>query len=218
MPTRASSGQPFPTYHVVNRAVIGQLLFQDFGEYLAYVRILAQGVEPPVMAVEVFAFCLMPNHVHLLLRTPSEAHLSAFMQRLTMTHALRLRGWRGTRGRGAVYQGRFRASLVANDAYFYRAVRYVERNPVRAGLVNRVEDWMWSSASPIATLQGITLAPWPIPRPVHWQAYVNGVEPQEELDFIRLRVQRRERIADPTLEVKASANRAEGQVAVSDDH
>jgi hypothetical protein len=66
-------------------------------------------------------------------------------------------------------------------------------------------------------LQGIRLAPWPLPRPRDWQAYVNGVEPQGDLDFMRLRVQRRERIADPTAEVKTPANRAEKQVAVSED-
>jgi putative transposase len=215
MPTRPSADHSSPTYHVVNRAVLGQLLYENFGEYLAYARLMAKVLERS--PVELFAFCLMPNHVHLLLKTRAEADMSAFMQRLTMTHALRLRGWRGTRGRGAVYQGRFKASLVTTDSYFYRAVRYVERNPVRAGFVERVEDWMWSSASPIAMLQGIRLAPWPLPRPRDWQAYVNGVEPQGDLDFMRLRVQRRECIADPTAEVKTPANRAEKQVAVSED-
>lgn len=215
MPTRPPSDHSGPTYHVVNRAVFGQLLYENFGEYLAYSRLMADVLDPS--PIELFAFSLMPNHVHLLLRTPTEAAMSAFMQRLTMTHALRLRGWRGTRGRGAVYQGRFKASLVANDSYFYRAVRYIERNPVRAGLVERVEDWMWSSASPIVMLQGIRLAPWPLPRPRDWQAYVNGVEPQGDLDFMRLRVQRRERIADPTAEVNTPANRAAKQVAVFED-
>lgn len=204
MPTRPRSDHSGPTYHVVNRAVFGQLLYENFGEYLAYSRLMAAVLDPS--PIELFAFSLMPNHVHLLLRTPTEADMSAFMQRLTMTHALRLRGWRGTRGRGAVYQGRFKASLVANDSYFYRAVRYVERNPVRAGFVERVEDWMWSSASPIVMLQGIRLAPWPLPRPRDWQAYVNGVEPPGDLDFMRLRVQRRERIADPTAAVDTPAN------------
>lgn len=215
MPTRPSADHSGPTYHVVNRAVFGQLLYENFGEYLAYVRLMAHVLHPS--PIELFAFCLMPNHVHLLLRTPTEADLSAFMQRLTMTHALRLRGWRGTRGRGAVYQGRFKASLVANETYFFRAVRYVERNPVRAGIVERAEDWMWSSASPTAILQGVRLARWPLPRPRNWQAYVNDVEPRADLDFMRLRVQRRERIADSTAEVTTPANRAEQQVAVSDD-
>ena len=163
MPTRPRADHAGPTYHVVNRAVFGQLLYEDFGEYLAYVRLMAWALEQS--PVDLFAFCLMPNHVHLLLRTPEEREMSAFMHRLTMTHALRLRGWRGTRGRGAVYQSRFKASLVANDSYFYRAVRYVERNPVRAKFVQRVEDWMWSSASPVAMLQGVGLARWPLPRP-----------------------------------------------------
>lgn len=215
MPTRPSADHAGPTYHVVNRAVFGQLLYKDFGEYLAYVRLMAWALAQS--PVDLFAFCLMPNHVHLLLRTPEEADMSAFMHRLTMTHALRLRGWRGTRGRGAVYQSRFRASLVANDPYFYRAVRYVERNPVRAKFVERVEEWMWSSASPVAMLQGVTLAPWPLPRPQDWHAYVNDVEPQPDLDFMRLRVERREPFADPAADVTAPASRARKTAAVFDD-
>src|SRR4029079_15357868 len=159
----------------------------------------------------------MPNHLHLLLRTPGESDMSDFMHRLTMTHALRLRGWRGTRGRGAVYQSRFRASLVANDSYFYRALRYVERNPVRAKFVDRVEDWMWSSASRVGMLQGIRLAPWPLPRPRDWKSFVNDVEPQQQLDFMRLRVQRRAPFADPIAEVEVVADAAKRTVAVSDD-
>lgn len=201
MPIRPRADHDGPTYHVVNRAVFGQLLYQDFGEYLAYIRLLTWALTSS--PVELFAFCLMPNHLHLLLRTPEESDMSQFMHRLTMTHALRLRGWRGSRGRGAVYQSRYKASLVANDSYFYRAVRYVERNPVRAKFVERVEDWMWSSASPVAELQGIRLAAWPLPRPVDWQSYVNEVEPQQQLDFMRLRVQRREPFADPVAEEQA---------------
>ena len=215
MPTRPRTDDAGPTYHVVNRAAFGQLLYEDFGEYLAYVRLMAWALDSS--PIDLFAFCLMPNHLHLLLRAPAEPDMSAFMHRLTMTHALRLRGWRGTRGRGAVYQSRFRASLVANDSYFYRAVRYVERNPVRAKFVERVEDWMWSSASPVGMLQGVRLAPWPLPRPRDWLSYVNDVEPQRELDFMRLRVHRREPLAAPTAEVEALANRAKKGVAVSDD-
>lgn len=215
MPIRPSADHASPTYHVVNRAAFGQLLYENFGEYLAYVRLMAWALD--ASPIELFAFCLMPNHLHLLLRTPEESDMSAFMHRLTMTHALRLRGWRGTRGRGAVYQSRFRASLVANDSYFYRAVRYVERNPVRANFVERVEDWMWSSASPVAMLQSVKLAPWPLPRPGDWRAYVNDVEPQRELDFMRLRIQRSEPLADPSVAVAAPANRAKNAVAVSDD-
>ena len=215
MPTRPSADHASPTYHVVNRAVFGQLLYRDFGEYLAYVRLMAWALDQS--PIDLFAFCLMPNHVHLLLRTPAEPDMSAFMHRLSMTHALRLRGWRGTRGRGAVYQSRFRASLVANDAYFYRAVRYVERNPVRAGFVERVQDWMWSSASPIALIQGVRLAPWPLPRPQEWHAYVNDVEPQPDLDFMRLRVERREPFADATADMAALASGTRKTAAVSDD-
>src|SRR5690349_320974 len=90
------------TFHVVNRAIEGQLLFRDFGAYLAYMRLLARTLER--VRVDMFGFCLMPNHVHFLLRPSGERDLVAFMQRLTSQHAMGLRRWTGTKGRGAVYQ------------------------------------------------------------------------------------------------------------------
>ena len=80
MPIRQRADHAGPTYHVVNRAVFGQLLYKDFGEYLAYVRLMASVLDPS--PIELFAFCLMPNHVHLLLADargarPERLHASA---------------------------------------------------------------------------------------------------------------------------------------------
>ena len=105
------------------------------------------------------------------------------MHRLTMTHALELRRWRGTRGRGAVYQGRYRASLVATKRISTGLSRYVERNPVRATLVERADDWLWSSASPIGMHPGSQArANGQLPRPADWRAFVNEVEPPASSD------------------------------------
>jgi putative transposase len=171
------------TFHVVNRAIEGQLLFRDFGAYLAYMRLLERTLG--CVPVDMFGFCLMPNHVHFLLRPSGERDLVTFMQRLTSQHAMGLRRWTGTKGRGAVYQSRYWASRVHNELYFCRVARYVERNPVRARLVDRAEEWLWSSASPIPMVQGINLAEWPVPRPAHWRSYIDGVEPPDDLAYIR---------------------------------
>ena len=214
MPRRRKA-DPGSTYHVVNRATIGQLLFRDFGEYLFFLRLLAQVLDQ--LPVQLYAFCLMPNHWHLLVRAANEEELARFMYELSKAHAMALRRWRGTVGKGAVYQGRYRASAIHNGSYFYRAVRYVERNPVRAGLAERVEDWPWSSAARIGEIQGIVLADWPVDRPPNWREFVNEVEPTPELDFIRLRTQRREAFADPTADIEDLAIRSRQAVAVPDE-
>jgi putative transposase len=201
------------TFHVVNRAIHGQLLFRDFGAYLAYVRLLARMLGR--VPIDMFAFCLMPNHVHFLLRPAGERDLVSFMQQLTSQHAMGLRRWTGTKGRGAVYQSRYWASPVQKNLYFCRVARYIERNPVRAVLVDRADQWLWSSASPIAAVQGVELAEWPVPRPSHWRNFVDGVEPPHELDYIRLQTQNRLPIGEP-LEAEVSlATSATPVIAVS---
>ncbi|MEO5822474.1 MAG: transposase [Vicinamibacteraceae bacterium] len=172
------------TFHVVNRAIEGQLLFRDFGAYLAYTRLMARALDR--VPIDMFAFCLMPNHVHFLLRPTGERDLVAFMQWLTSRHAMGVRRWSGTIGRGAVYQSRYWASPVQKELYFCRVARYIERNPVRASLVDRTHEWLWSSASPVGAVQGIKRAEWPVPRPSHWRSFVEGVESQSDLDYIRL--------------------------------
>jgi putative transposase len=214
MPHRRKT-DPGSTFHVVNRATVGQLLFRDFGEYLVFLRILADVLKRA--PVELFAYCLMPNHWHLLMRARNEDELARFMYAVTKAHAMALRRWRGNVGKGAVYQGRYRASVIHDDSYFYRAARYVERNPVRAGLAERVEEWLWSSASRIGEAQGVALAAWPVDRPPHWREFVNEVEPALDLDFIRLRTQQREALADPTADIEDVAIRSRQSVAISNE-
>lgn len=182
-------------YHVVNRATQGQLLFRDFGEFLAYERLLARAVRKTGMRV--LAYCLMPNHVHLLLWPRRDGDLGRFMQWLSSIHAKELHTWRGTTGRGAIYQAHYRASPVDTERYFYTAARYIECNPVRAGLTARAEDWLWSSASPTSAIQGVELAEWPLPRPHDWLTVVNVPESPSNLAYMRGRVERGKSLGSP---------------------
>jgi putative transposase len=206
VPERPVAGSAGVVFHVVNRAIQGQLLFSDFGEYLAFQRLLARALE--TVPTRLLAYCLMPNHWHFVLWPRIDGELTAFVRWLTKTHAQSLRHWRGTVGRGAVYQGRFKASGIDTDRYFYTAIRYVERNPVRAGLAATAEDWLWSSASETGQMQGIQLAKWPLPRPDRWSSIRNEVEPGRELEFIRQRTGRNEPLAQP--------HRREAALAVPD--
>ena len=95
--------------------------------------------------MRVCAFCLMPNHWHLVLWPAHDGELARFMQKLTVTHVRRWLEYRHRVGQGGIYQGRYKSFPPQDDAHFTTVVRYVERNPVRANVVRRAEAWRWSS-------------------------------------------------------------------------
>jgi putative transposase len=197
MPRHPSADTGGHLFHVTNHAIEGQLLCRDFGEFLALQRILARALQ--AAPIRLLAFCLMSNHWHLLLWPEADDDTRNFVRWLSMTHARNLRAWRGSSGGGAVYKGRYDASAIEAPAYFYTVVRYIERNPVRAGIVDRADEWLWSSASPTHALHGIQLAEWPLPKPADWNAFMNDVEPLADLEFVRERTSRGEPIARPRI-------------------
>ena len=128
-------------HHVTQRGNRSQQVFFGDGDYAAYRDLLAESCRRAGVAV--WAYCLMPNHVHLIL-TPSDpdglrAALGETHRRYT-SHVNLREGWRGY-----LWQGRF-ASFPIDEGYLLACVRYTEMNPVRAGLARRAADWRWSSA------------------------------------------------------------------------
>jgi putative transposase len=128
-------------HHVTQRGNRRQQVFFNDDDYAAYRALLAEGCR--AAGVAVWAYCLMPNHVHLIL-TPSDADglraaLGEAHRRYTRHVNLR-EGWRGY-----LWQGRF-ASCPMDEAHLLACARYVEFNPVRARLARRPRDWRWSSA------------------------------------------------------------------------
>jgi putative transposase len=145
MPRRPRVSTAGLFFHVVNRAAKRSTLFETAEDYTAFEGVLASAVDRH--RISLFAYCVMPNHWHLLLSANVDGALSRFMHWLTTTHARRWQIHRGLEGQGAVYQGRFKAIPIGDDHHFLWVCRYVERNPLRAALVNRAEDWPWSSLS-----------------------------------------------------------------------
>lgn len=188
------AGVPF---HVMNRGAKKARLFDDDGDYLSFLRCLRNASSH--VAVELYAYCLMPNHFHLVLAARDEGGLSRFMKTLLGVHSLRWHAHRGELGCGAVYQGRYRAFPIQTESYFYAACRYVERNPVRARLAARAEDWRWSSAHRgEGTSTGeVPLSEWPIARPEEWSELVNASESPTELAHLRRSASRQVPLGDP---------------------
>ncbi len=161
-------------------------LFQDAGDYEAFLRVLAEALERQ-QQMRLCAYCLMPNHFHLVLWPKAAAQLSSFMQWLTMTHALRWHAHRHSGGRGHLYQSRFKSFAIQQDEHFLSVCRYVERNAVRARLCEGAELYRWSSAwardhgdDPMHR----RLASWPVPRPLDWLELLNTPQKETELAAI----------------------------------
>jgi putative transposase len=158
--------------HIVNRGNKKAQIFRCDEDYIGFLAAMMDAAERTV--VRLIAFCLMPNHWHLVLWPYRGSEIPAHMQILMNSHLRDLLPRHDLAGLGHVYQGRYRNFPVLNDQHFLNICRYVEANPVRAGLVERAEDWPWSSLSWSGPEPGINaLSPWPIPKPRDWSDQVN---------------------------------------------
>ena len=140
-PKRAAIGGL--VYHVMNRANGRLPMFRKEADYLAFETIMAEARERVDMRI--LAWCLMPNHWHLVLWPRDDGDLSAFTGWLTLTHTQRWHAHRKSAGTGHLYQGRFKSFPMQDDEHFLTVCRYVERNALRAKLVRRAEAWRWGS-------------------------------------------------------------------------
>jgi putative transposase len=178
-------------YHVLNRANLRRTLFEHSGDYEAFERVLAEAqAECPV---PLLGYCVMPNHWHLVLAPVGDGDLSRFVGWLTLTHTQRLHAHRHTAGSGHVYQGRFKSFAVEADEHLLTVCRYVERNPLRAGLVERAELWRWSSLwrrRQAGVAPPLELADWPVPRPADWVSSVNATWTVAEEEAVRRCIRR----------------------------
>jgi len=197
MPRRARGATGGVVYHVLNRSVPGVTLFGRENDYLAFERVLAQAQER--RPVRLLAYCLMPNHWHMVVWPLSDGDLSSFMWWLTLTHVQRWRAFRKTSGMGPLYRSRFKSFPVQSDGHLLTVCRYVERNPLRAGLVERAEDWPWSSLlwpKGVKREGGPTLSEWPVERPPQWTKWVNEPQTEQELQMLRISVARGRPLGD----------------------
>lgn len=169
-------------YHVLNRGNDRRTVFRSDGDYALFLSLADRAAR--MHATHLFAYCLMPNHFHFVVRTAVDGALGRWMHWLLTMYAQ----WHHKQYEtvGHVWQGRFKAFPVEDDRYLLTVVRYVERNPLRAGLVERAEQWRWSSLfERIAGMERRCLTELPCPMPLDWRACVNRAESQDELRAIR---------------------------------
>lgn len=128
-------------HHVTQRGNRRQPTFLCEDDYATYLSLMAASCA--ACGTEVLAYCLMPNHVHLIMVPHSQDGLRAAIADVHRRYTRRINSREGWTGH--LWQDRFH-SFVLDEAQLLAAVRYIENNPVRAGLCNRPEEWAWSSA------------------------------------------------------------------------
>jgi putative transposase len=180
--------------HVVTRGNARATVFhsaEDYSEFSALISAAQDRVR-----LELFSWCLMPNHLHLVVRPQADRDLTKWMHWLLTTHAQRHRTRHATTGH--VWQGRYKVFPIQADGHFVRVLRYVERNPVRANLVSSSRDWRWSSLSRRLAFSrsDALLAESPVPLPTPWDEWVDLPLTEDELAAIRASVRRSRPLGD----------------------
>lgn len=192
MPRTSRASAANVCYHVLNRGNARQEVFHNDEDYAAFLKLLIDANERDGgVSMRILAYCLMPNHFHLVLWPHGEGDLSRWMQWLLTAHVRRYHRHYGTSGH--VWQGRFKAFPIQQDEHLLAVMRYVERNPVRAKQlrVRRAERWPWSSlGTPSPGVARPVLHEGPVPRGRHWVERVNEPQTEAELAAISHSLQR----------------------------
>jgi putative transposase len=198
MPRMGRIVLPNYPHHVVQRGHNRQVVFaaeQDYQRYISDLRELKD-----VFGVKVYAYCLMTNHVHLLL-APGEA--IAGLGQLMKALAARATRYRNRlEGRtGTLWESRYKSSVVESDTYLLACCRYIELNPVRARMVAEAGDYPWSSYRTRITDQSdsdwldmdpcfVALGDTPERRRIRYMEFMRQAVPSSEIDLIRAALQR----------------------------
>jgi putative transposase len=177
-------------YHVIARGNNRQDVFFDDGDYLAFLKALGDLKERK--RFELYGYCLMGNHFHLLLR-PAGSSVSRIMQSLLVSHTQRYHRFHHSGGH--VWQGRFKSPVIQDDEHLLAVLRYIEANPLRAHLVDAAADYRWSSfqAHGVGASDSLldrveayeALAVRRAARLRRWSAYVHQIPEEAELAAIR---------------------------------
>ena len=131
---------PDAWYHILNRGRRGERIFADNYDYLGFINLLIDTSEQ--WNLRIAAYCLMPNHYHLLVQTP-DANISRCMRHIDGVYTQRFN--RRHDCDGTLFRGRYKSILIEADSYLLTLVRYIHRNPIKAGLTNRPGGCRWSS-------------------------------------------------------------------------
>lgn len=127
-------------YHIMLRGINQQVIFEDDEDYFKFVETLEK--YKAVSGYKVFAYCLMSNHIHILIKVEKE-DLDSIMKRIAGSYVYWY-NWKYYR-KGHLFQDRFKSETVEDDSFFLTVLRYIHQNPVKAGIVKNIDDYQFSS-------------------------------------------------------------------------
>ena len=127
-------------YHILNRGRRGEPIFTIKQDYTRFIELLKDTSE--MWNLRITAYCLMPNHYHILVQTP-DANISRCMRHIDGVYTQRFN--RFHQCDGPLFRGRYKSILIDADQYLLQLVRYIHRNPLKAGLTHELGRYMWSS-------------------------------------------------------------------------
>lgn len=193
MPRTARASLGDICYHVMNRGNGRATVYHDEADYQAFEAMMRRANRR--ISMRILAWCLMPNHFHFVLRPYADGDLGRWMHWLLTTQTQRHRSRYETTGR--IWQGRFKAPPIQIDHHLLVVMRYVERNPLRARLVDRAEHWPWSSLrGRMLGSDGLTSSA-PVPLADNWCELVNEAPHDGEVEDIRESLSRGRPYGDP---------------------
>jgi putative transposase len=174
-------------YHLINRGNLRATVYHDASDYSQFLALISRAQSR--LQLPLISMCLMPNHFHMVVRPCDATDVARWMHWVFTTHVRWYHAKYGSVGR--VWQGRFKAFPAQHDHHLLSVMRYVERNALRAKLVESAEDWEWGSlAWRRERRPRVELTPSPVSLPSYWRQFVNDPQTSAELAEIRTCVNR----------------------------
>ncbi len=162
--------QPGICYHIISRGNRKATVFHSPSDFRHFIRILLQGQKRSKMRI--LAYAIMPNHFHIVIWLHEGGNIAKWMHWLLTKHVKAYAEKYETTGR--IWQGRYKSFPICEDDHLLTVIRYVERNPLTAGLVQAAEDWQWSSLrGRMQRSKDSLITPSPLTLPEDWQSFVN---------------------------------------------
>jgi putative transposase len=186
-------------YHVLNRGNGRQIVFLKPGDYRAFMNLMMEALQR--YKIEMYAYCLMPNHFHQVVRPLRAVQLSQYMQWLMTSHVRQYHAH--YKSSGHVWQGRYKSFLIQEDTHFLAVMRYVEANPVRAHMVRSAREWFWSSHR--GTLRQVSrtfLSDVPVRLPDDWDHLVDTPQDELQVEQLKYSIKRQAPFGDREWQIK----------------
>lgn len=190
-------------YHIINRSNGRQTIFHQDEDYKAFVNLIKEARNR--YSVKILAYCLMPNHFHIVMIPVKAEELSKCIQWLMTSHVRRHHKKYETTGH--IWQGRFKSFIIQKDDHLLTVLRYVEGNPIRAALVTSAKEWLWSSHKERIGMESTQiLSEIPLKLPLNWSKYVNQPLTNRDLERLHLSVRRQSPFGDSEWQKKICRN------------